>query len=68
MIQLTKLNKQKFYLNCDLIEAMESTPDTVITLSNGKLYIVMESTDEVTRLVVDFRRSLYSSLFALQEK
>ena len=68
MIQLTKLNKQKFYLNCDLIEAMESTPDTVITLSNGKLYIVTESIDEVTRLVVDFRRSLYSSLFALQEK
>ena len=62
MIQLTKLNKKKFFLNSDLIEAMESTPDTVITLNNGKLYIVVETPEEVVRLVTNFRKDLYASL------
>ena len=42
MIELTRLNKKKFILNSELIETIESTPDTVITLRNGKLCIVQE--------------------------
>ena len=62
MIQLTKLNKKQFILNCDLVETIESTPDTVITLRNGKIYIVAETPDEIVALVSEFRRSLYADL------
>ena len=62
MIELTKLNKKRFLLNCDLIETVESTPDTVITLRNGKLCIVVESPEEITRLVLEYKRSQFSEL------
>lgn len=58
MIELTKLNKKKFFLNCDMIETVESTPDTVITLRNGKLSIVEESPQEVVHLVIEYKRKL----------
>lgn len=64
MIELTKLNKKKFLLNCDLIETVESTPDTVITLRNGKLCIVEESPDIIAQLVLEYRRSQFSELLA----
>ena len=43
MIELTRLNEVKFSLNSDLIEVIETTPDTVITLTTGKKLIVKES-------------------------
>ena len=58
MIELTKLNKRKFYINCDLIETIESTPDTVITLRNGKLVIVEEPPDMIVKNVVEYKRKL----------
>ncbi len=64
MIELTKLNKKKFVLNCELIETVESTPDTLITLRNGKLFIVKESPHEVVRLTVEYKRDLFSGLIA----
>ena len=36
MISVTRLNNKEFYVNCDLIEFIEATPDTVITLTTGK--------------------------------
>lgn len=64
MIELTKLNKKKFMLNCDLIETIESTPDTVITLRNGKLCIVEESPEQVLSLTIEYKRKIISGLFA----
>ena len=58
MIELTKLNKKKFYLNSDLVETIESTPDTVITLRNGKLVLVQEAPETVVEMIVDFKRKL----------
>lgn len=53
MIMLTRLSGTRFLLNADLIERVESTPDTVITLVDGKKYVVADSMeavlDEVTR-------------------
>lgn len=46
MIELTRLNKQKnekFLLNCEIIEIIEEKPDTTIRLTNGKHYVVNES-------------------------
>ncbi|MFC7496471.1 MULTISPECIES: flagellar FlbD family protein [unclassified Nocardioides] len=49
MITLTRLSGTVFALNCDLIERIDATPDTVITLVDGKKYVVAESLDEVLR-------------------
>jgi flagellar protein FlbD len=57
MIALKRLNNQEFVLNADHIETVEATPDTVISLANGKKYIVKDSVDEVVRKIVEFRRS-----------
>jgi len=55
MIKLTRLNKQEYYLNSDLIETIEETPDTVITMLNGKKFIVSEPAAEVVDSIVRFR-------------
>jgi len=62
MIEVTKLNKKKFILNCELIESIESTPDTVITLRNGKLYIVTEPPEQIVDMTVKFKQNLFSGL------
>ncbi|SES79484.1 flagellar FlbD family protein [Anaerobranca gottschalkii] len=59
MIQVTRLNNKKYYVNCDLIEIIESTPDTVITLTNGKKFVVKESCEEVVNKVVKFKRRIH---------
>ncbi|MEZ5245762.1 MAG: flagellar FlbD family protein [Acidimicrobiales bacterium] len=55
MIQLTRLNNDAFALNTDLIERVDATPDTVVTLIDGTKYIVAEPLDEVIDRVVAFR-------------
>ena len=57
MIQLTRLNRLPLVLNSDLIEYIEITPDTVITLTTGQKIMVGESAEVVDR-VVAFRRSI----------
>lgn len=64
MIKLTKFNsesnkKGEFILNAEIIETIEQTPDTVITLLNGKKLIVDEKMDEVVRRVMTYRRALH---------
>jgi len=62
MIRLTRINHIPLVLNSDLIEHMEATPDTVISLINGQKFIVLESTDDVIRKVVEFRQEISSGL------
>ena len=59
MIELTKLNDVKFTLNADIIEVVEETPDTVVTLTTGHKIIVKESRQEVANLVKLYRKWLY---------
>ena len=63
MIQLTRLNHIPLVLNSDLIEHIEITPDTVITLTTGQKIMVLESAEEVVGRVIAFRRSIYLGLF-----
>ena len=58
MIRLTRLSHEEFVLNSDLIETLDTTPDTVITLTTGQRLRVQESTDEVVNRIVEFRRSI----------
>jgi flagellar protein FlbD len=61
MISLTRINRMPLVLNADLIEHIEVTPDTVISLTNGHKYVVRESADEVIDRVVEFRRRIACS-------
>lgn len=62
MIKLTRLNGKEFVINADLIETIEATPDTVITLINEHKYIVKESVDDVIRRVIEYKRNLGRSV------
>jgi flagellar protein FlbD len=56
MILLTKINGQQIVVNCDLIECIEETPDTVITLTNNDKVIVRDRMVEIIDMVVRYRR------------
>ena len=63
MIKLTKFNsktnkKGEFVLNAEIIETIEQTPDTVITLNNGKKLLVEEPMEDVVRRVMMYKRAL----------
>jgi flagellar protein FlbD len=60
MIRVTRLNSSPLILNSDLIEHIETTPDTVITLTTGQSLRVRESAEEVVQRIVEFRRSIYA--------
>jgi flagellar protein FlbD len=64
MIQLTRINHIPMVLNSDVIEHIEMTPDTVISLTNGQKFVVLETSEEVIRKVIDFRREIYRGLLA----
>jgi len=59
MVRLTRLNHLPIVLNSDLIEHIEETPDTVITLTTGQILRVRESADQVVERVVEFRRRIH---------
>jgi flagellar protein FlbD len=58
MIHVTRLNHKPLILNSDLIEQIEMTPDTVISLTTGEKIMVLESSDELLERVINFRRSI----------
>ena len=58
MILLTKINRAPIAVNCDIIEYIEETPDTVITLTNNDKVVVQESMSEIIRRVVQYRRTV----------
>ncbi|MFR5265972.1 flagellar FlbD family protein [Clostridium sp.] len=59
MIRLIAMNNQEFFLNPDHIEKMESVPETVLTLSNGRKYIVNESPEQIIRYIVEFKKRIF---------
>jgi flagellar protein FlbD len=65
MITLTRLNGKPFTLNALYIEQVEAFPDTTITLTNGKKFVVRESIEEITSLVTIFYRK--TNVIGLQE-
>ncbi|MFD1705889.1 flagellar FlbD family protein [Siminovitchia sediminis] len=58
MIHITKLNGKSFYLNALYIETVESFPDTTITLTNGRKYVVVESEQLVAEKILQFYQSI----------
>ena len=58
MIQVTRLDHRRMIVNADLIKYVESTPDTIVTLTSGEKFLVLETPEEVVNRVVEFGRRL----------
>jgi flagellar protein FlbD len=56
MIYLTRINQTPLILNSDLIENIQSTPDTIISLTSGRNYLVLEPPEEIINKIVQFRQ------------
>lgn len=60
MIKLEKLNGTLVVVNAELIESVESAPDTVINLATGNRYLVRNPVDEVIAKVVEYKKQVYA--------
>ncbi len=58
MIHLTRLNRAPLVVNSDLIEHVENTPDTVICMTTGHKFVVLEAPETVIEKIREFRRSI----------
>ncbi|CAH8710119.1 flagellar FlbD family protein [Paenibacillus thiaminolyticus] len=58
MISVTRLNGSPMWVNALLIETVEETPDTYITLTTGKKFIVLEKGPEVIGRIEQYVRSV----------
>ena len=56
MIKLHKLNGAEIIVNADLIESVEATPDTVLSLATGNRFLVKDSVQEVVDKVVEYKK------------
>lgn len=62
MIEVTRLNNSKFWVNPDMIRFMEETPDTVITLSGDSKIVVKEPVSVIIDAVIKYRRQIFIQL------
>lgn len=60
MIDVTGMNNKEFILNADHIEKIEEVPETLITLTNGKKYIVLETVEEVRNAVIRYKNRIFT--------
>lgn len=60
MIKLTKLNNHPLFVNSDLIAHIDSTPDTVVSLTSGQKFLVAETPEDVVEKIIEFRKSILS--------
>jgi len=67
VIVVTRLNGPQFAVNPDLIQRIETTPDTILTLIDGTKYVVAESLAEVTERIVTYRASVVARTMELAE-
>ena len=68
MIEVTKINGSKLLVNTNLIETVEETPDTVITLTDGKKIIIKESRHEVKNLVKLTRQENFKNILNVEKE
>jgi flagellar protein FlbD len=59
MIQVTRLNQSVVYVNCDLIEFVEETPNTIVSMVSGRKLVVLETAQEITDLIVAYKRRIF---------
>jgi flagellar protein FlbD len=62
VILVTRLNGSQFYVNAELIQMVESTPDTVLSFAGGEKFIVHESAEDVIQRIIEYRRKVFSGM------
>ena len=62
MVSVSRLGGKVFFINPDLIEVIEETPDTVISMTNGTKYVVAESADVLIQRIIAYRREVFTRL------
>ena len=68
MIKLTRTSGKEFVLNADLIIEVQETPDTVITMNNGKKLLVKDSADDIISKVVTYRQRIMAGITRTGER
>lgn len=59
MIKLKAINGNDIVINCEIIETLKSTPDTMITFTNGKNVIVRNSVDEIIEKTIEYKKKIF---------
>lgn len=67
VIMLTRLNGAQFAVNPDLLQRVEATPDTVLTLLDGTKYVVLEPVTTVIGEIRDYRASIIAAARRLED-
>ncbi len=68
MITVTRINDKSITINAEVIEFVESTPDTIITTMTGKKIIVKDSVEDVISKVLHYRQRCFENLRIQIEK
>ncbi len=66
MIELTKINGEIILLNCNLIECIETIPESKVVMTNGKYHIVRESGRQIIDRVVEYERRIFGKAVTRQ--
>ena len=61
MVKLSRINGAEVTVNAELIETIEATPDTIVSLTTGKKIMVVERVDQVIEKVMAYRRAISTS-------
>lgn len=67
MIRVTRLNGQEFYVNADMIEFVEATPDTVISLYSSRRVIVRETPEEIQKAIIAYKKEILVHLPVIRQ-
>lgn len=67
MIKVTRLNDTQIVINGELIELIEETPDTVITMTTGRKIVVKETVDDLIDIMIQYKQKIYSRIDHLSE-
>lgn len=62
MIKVTNINGVPYYMNSEHIETIESIPDTLITLRDGKKHYVRETPEEVVQKIIEYKKRIFVDL------
>ncbi len=62
MIKITKLNNESVYVNPDLVEFVEASPDTALLMRGGKRVVVRDSVDAVLERILEYKKNIFSSV------
>lgn len=61
MIEVTRLDNSKMFVNVELIQSLQATPDTIITFTSREKIMVKEPVGEISRKIFEYQRSIHNS-------